>query len=160
MTYRVVGHDQQVYGPVSAEQLHQWQAEGRVNFSTYILPEGATEWRPLSALPEFGTPPTMQMPPAPIVKQTNDLAVAGLVCGVLSNVCVCVGALSAILGIVFSIIALTRADAFPERRGRGMAVAGLVLSALGLTWHWLLPWVLIGLLPLHSFAFRRFWHFP
>jgi hypothetical protein len=51
--YKIVGGDQKVYGPISAEQLRQWFSEGRINAATSILPDGATEWSPLSALPEF-----------------------------------------------------------------------------------------------------------
>ena len=32
--YKIIGSDQKVYGPVTAEQLRQWLAEGRVNPST------------------------------------------------------------------------------------------------------------------------------
>jgi hypothetical protein len=51
--YKIIGGDQKEYGPVSAEQIRQWIAEGRANGQTLVLPQGATEWRPLSALPEF-----------------------------------------------------------------------------------------------------------
>ena len=56
--YRIIGADQKEYGPVTAEQLRQWLAEGRVSAQTQVLPEGATEWGPLGNLPEFaGTAP-------------------------------------------------------------------------------------------------------
>ena len=51
--YRIIGGDQKEYGPVSTEQLRQWLAEGRVNAQTSVQAEGATEWKPLSAFPEF-----------------------------------------------------------------------------------------------------------
>lgn len=51
--YKIIGADQKEYGPVSAEQLRQWLAEGRVNLQTQVLAEGATEWTPLGSLPEF-----------------------------------------------------------------------------------------------------------
>ncbi len=51
--YKIIGADQKEYGPVTAEQLRQWLAEGRVSAQTQVLPEGATEWRPLGNLPEF-----------------------------------------------------------------------------------------------------------
>jgi hypothetical protein len=52
--YKIIGADQKEYGPVSVEQLRQWIAEGRVNAQTLVRPEGETEWRPVSAYPEFG----------------------------------------------------------------------------------------------------------
>ena len=51
--YRIIGGDQKEYGPISAEVLRQWAAEGRVSGQTSVWSEGATEWKPLSAFPEF-----------------------------------------------------------------------------------------------------------
>ena len=51
--YKIIGADQKEYGPVTAEQLRQWLAEGRVSAQTQVLPEGATEWKALGSLPEF-----------------------------------------------------------------------------------------------------------
>ncbi|HTL18819.1 MAG TPA: GYF domain-containing protein [Patescibacteria group bacterium] len=51
--YKIIGADQKEYGPVSADQLRQWVSEGRVNGQTMVYSEGATEWKPLSAFPEF-----------------------------------------------------------------------------------------------------------
>jgi len=51
--YRIIGADQKEYGPVSADQLRRWIAEGRASGASLIRPEGATEWQPLSAFPEF-----------------------------------------------------------------------------------------------------------
>jgi hypothetical protein len=67
--FKIIGADQQQYGPVSAEQIRQWIAEGRANAQTLALAEGSTEWKSLGSLPEFAealarlapTPP----PPAP-----------------------------------------------------------------------------------------------
>jgi hypothetical protein len=68
--YKIIGADGNEYGPVSAEQLRQWLAEGRINAQTKVRPEGATEWKLFSDLPEFaaavpsGPPPTMAIIPA------------------------------------------------------------------------------------------------
>jgi uncharacterized membrane protein len=51
--YKIIGADKKEYGPVSAEQLRQWVAEGRVNAQTSIQAEGATEWKPVSTFSEF-----------------------------------------------------------------------------------------------------------
>ncbi len=65
--YKIIGGDQKEYGPVSTEQLRQWLAEGRVNAQTPVQAEGATEWKPLSAFPEFAamssSPVTPGAPP-------------------------------------------------------------------------------------------------
>ena len=60
--YKIIGGDDHEYGPVSAEQLRQWIAEGRANAQTRVQSEGSTEWKTLRELPEFagafaGAPP-------------------------------------------------------------------------------------------------------
>jgi hypothetical protein len=70
--YRIIGADGNQYGPISAEQLRQWIAEGRANAQTKVLAEGTMEWKPLSEFPEFfggAAPPpgapTTPPPPGP-----------------------------------------------------------------------------------------------
>jgi hypothetical protein len=67
--YKLIGADQKEYGPVGAEQIRQWIAEGRANGETRIQPEGAADWRPLSQFPEFSAAlqarvQTVNQPPA------------------------------------------------------------------------------------------------
>ena len=52
--------------------------------------------------------------------------------------CCCYGLPFNILGIVFSIIALTQLKANPRQQGKGMAIAGLICS--------ILSFILIGVL--------------
>src|SRR5258706_15873907 len=54
--YRIVGADGREYGPISADQLRQWVAEGRANAQTRVLAEGTTEWKTVGELPEFASP--------------------------------------------------------------------------------------------------------
>jgi hypothetical protein len=145
--YKVTGDDQKIYGPASVAQIRQWQAEGRVNSATLLQAEGSNEWKPLSSTPEFGTPPVVTMPPTAAVQRDNGMATAGLVFGVLSNVCCCGGIVCGILGIIFSVMALSRHETHPQQGGKGMALAGLILSVVGLSWHCFLP-LLFGRLPL------------
>lgn len=51
--YKIIGADQKEYGPVSADQLRQWMAEGRVNAQTLVRAEGQDAWQPLGTLAEF-----------------------------------------------------------------------------------------------------------
>lgn len=51
--FKIRGSDGQEYGPVSLDQLQRWLREGRVGPPTPVQREGATDWQPLSALPEF-----------------------------------------------------------------------------------------------------------
>ena len=103
--YKIIGADGQQYGPVTAEQLRLWIADGRLNARSLIQAEGATEWKPLSACPEFvgdlkpPTPPPglgsalQPFPPAPpyappapvnpaIAAKASSKIAAGI-CGVL-----------------------------------------------------------------------------
>ena len=136
-TYKLIGADGRLYGPVSAEQLRQWIAEGRANAQTQTLAEGAAEWKPLGALPEFAghfvppVPPTIR-PPSYSARKTNSYAMAGLIFGILAFLCCC-KFLFASLGIIFSLIGLSQINQQPEAyEGRGIAIAGLVLSILSL----------------------------
>ena len=51
--YKIIGADGQQYGPVTAEQVREWIATHRANAQTQAQAEGATDWKPLSAFPEF-----------------------------------------------------------------------------------------------------------
>ena len=96
--YKIIGADGKEYGPISAEQLRQWIAEGRVNAQTRVMPEGATEWRVLAEFPEFiparpgaesATPP---MTGAPVGGAVSLDQVSGPAIGLM---------ITAILGILF-----------------------------------------------------------
>lgn len=67
--YRIIGADGKEYGPITAEQLGHWIAEGRANGQTRVRPEASPEWRLLSELPEFaevlGARPRIQAAAAP-----------------------------------------------------------------------------------------------
>jgi GYF domain 2 len=141
--YKVIGSDQQVYGPVSAAQLQQWMAEGRVNLATLVQLEGSADWKPLSSVPQFAAPPPVSMPRPPARAQSDGLALGGLICGILSIVCCCASPIFGILGLVFSIIVLGRHQDYPAESSRQTALAGLILSIIGLIWHSLLPFFLI-----------------
>lgn len=140
--YRILGADGKEYGPVNAEQMRRWIAEGRANAQTRTLAEGTLEWKPLAQFPEFSlllpNPPQItSLPPSysyPTGRSTNSFAVMGFVFGLLSvtgGLC-CFGYLFLILGLVFSLIGLSQIKSHPELYdGKGLAIAGLVLSILG-----------------------------
>jgi hypothetical protein len=142
--YKIIGADGKEYGPISAEVLRQWLAEGRADRQTKVLPEGATEWKTVADLPEFATaPPSAVAPPAtpgPIslspVPRNNSYAVAGLTLGILSltfGLCCCYGLPFSVPGIICSSIALNQIKRDPSiQQGKGMAIAGLVLSIVSI----------------------------
>jgi GYF domain 2 len=51
--YRIIGADGMEYGPVSADNIRQWIAEGRVNSETKLQVEGEEPWLRLAQVPEF-----------------------------------------------------------------------------------------------------------
>jgi len=164
-TYKIIGADGRPYGPVSAEQLRQWVAEGRANAHTQTLAEGAPEWKPLGAQPEFAGHFAPPVPPVigplaggrPAVAggiQTNSFAMAGMILGILSFVC-CFKFLFGALGLIFSLIGLSQIREHPERyEGRSLAIAGLVLSIVGL-----LMAVVVILFGLAMGPYHMMWHY-
>ena len=63
--YTIIGGDKKEYGPVSAAEVRQWLAEGRLDGNSLMRQENDTEWRPLSTFLEFApaTAPPAQNPP-------------------------------------------------------------------------------------------------
>jgi hypothetical protein len=141
--YKIIGADGKIYGPASAEQMRQWLAEGRANAQSQTLADGAAEWKPFGALPEFAghfapqTPPVIgPLPPGTSAAgqppRTSGFATTGLVLGILSFAC-CPKFLFGTLGLVFSLIGLSQINRHPGLyEGRALAIAGIVLSSASL----------------------------
>jgi hypothetical protein len=51
--YKIIGGDQKQYGPISADELRQWIAEGRLSGYSLASVEGGAEWKPLATFTEF-----------------------------------------------------------------------------------------------------------
>jgi hypothetical protein len=142
--YKIIGADGKEYGPISLEVLRQWMAEGRANAETRVLPEGVTEWKTVASLPELkiiaptasiptNAPATISLPPRP---RNNSYAVAGLTLGILGmtvGLCCCYGFPFSIPGLICSTIGLNKIKQDPvNEQGRGLAIAGLVLSIVAI----------------------------
>lgn len=65
--YKIIGADGKEYGPITAEQLKQWIAEGRANQQTKVLVDGETEWKTIAEIPEFAAGQFVPPPPTPVV---------------------------------------------------------------------------------------------
>ncbi len=144
--YKIIGADGKEYGPIPGEVLRQWIVEGRADARTRVLAEGSAEWRPLAEVPEVSGMLAAAPAPAPAAPaaaapagpapRTNPMAVSGLIMGILALTCAaccCYGLPFNVLGVVFSSIALSQIKQDPAgQKGRGMAVAGLVLSILSI----------------------------
>jgi len=82
--YKIIGGDQKEYGPVTADELRRWIAEGRLNGQSPVQTEGNDEWRPLSMFPEFAEALRAQTgvaappPGAPMVPANSQLWTAQL----------------------------------------------------------------------------------
>jgi hypothetical protein len=76
--YKILGADQQEYGPVTADQVRQWIAEGRANGATLAQAEGSAEWLPLSSFADFAEALAAKAPPSPAPIPIATAAGAGL----------------------------------------------------------------------------------
>ena len=157
--YIIIGGDGKEYGPKPESEVREWITEGRLNAQSQIKVQGDDEWKELGNLQEFaenlyGATPVALQPPqptssTPVAQQhqlpyhqysaqaqggTNSMAVAGMICGIVSLIgpCCCLLQPVTILGIIFSCIALSQIKANPHQAGKSMAIAGLICSILSL----------------------------
>ncbi len=143
--YTVKGQDQKDYGPVNAEQIRLWLAQGRVDAGTFVRAEGAADWRPLASFPELAVaaaPPPLTAPAAPqldnpfatIVPYRNAPALIAYYLGVFSLI-PCVGMALGIGAVILGIIGLKQASKHPEAKGKVHAWIGIILGSLVLIAH-------------------------
>ena len=52
--FNILGADQKEYGPVTADQVRQWIAQGRANGQTKMQAVRSPDWKPLAEFPEKG----------------------------------------------------------------------------------------------------------
>jgi len=155
--YRIVGADGRVYGPVVADEIRDWILEGRANAQSHVQAGDTAAWRPLGSYPEFLAALASQnlrtspLPALPLgcatTNGTNGMALAGFIFGLLSFptiCCCCLTVPCAIMGIIFSWIGLEQSNRNQFVGGRGLAIAGLVLSLAGLLLY--VIFMLFGLL--------------
>jgi hypothetical protein len=143
--YKILGTDQKQYGPVTVDQLRQWINEGRANAQTLVQAEGSTEWKPLSAFPEFAdalATTTVSTPAALYSSETGAITerVSGpanglMAVAIIGFVLQAAGLVMNLAGVGFA-TAGRHADAMPAMfKGAagiasavvGMAVSGLIL---------------------------------
>jgi Domain of unknown function (DUF4190)/GYF domain 2 len=131
--YKVLGSDGKEYGPVSADQLRQWIAQGRAVRDTKIQPEGSTDWKLLSELPEFSAafasapPPSTAQTTVSGPAQTSGLAIASVICGALGFF-TCI---TSPIGLILGISAQNQIKKSEGRiKGSGLATTGIILSCV------------------------------
>ena len=135
--YKILGSDQKEYVPITGDQVRQWIIERRLHPQSLVRLDGSLTWLQLAQLPEFsaalaGAGPAV-MPVTQAAPRTNPMAITGLVMGIIALpafMC-CYGFPFNVLGIIFSTIALSQIKKNPQvEQGKGLAIAGLVLSIL------------------------------
>lgn len=137
--FKLLGTDQKEYGPVSADQIRQWIAQGRANSQTKAQAARTTDWKPLADFPEFGdalqtaAPPAGQPAPAAGAQppaappKTSGLGVTSLVLGCL-GLFTC--GITALVGLILGIITLVRINkSNGHLGGKGIALSGTIVSA-------------------------------
>jgi hypothetical protein len=135
-TYTVIGSDQKQYDLVTVDNIRNWIADGRLNAQSLMREESDTEFRPLSAFPEFAdafAAPTVTMgapPPLPTAApaKTSGMAIASLVLGIL-GVFTC--GVTALIGLILGIIAMVKVkNSGGKLGGNGIALAGTIVSGI------------------------------
>ena len=139
--YKIIGADGNEYGPITAEQVRQWVAEGRLNGLSKIQVDGSGIWVQLRDMPEFAAslsppPPAISLsaprpPSAAGAPPNNPLAVWALGTGIASMAC-CFMPLLSVASIVLGAVAHSQINQNPNQGGRGLATTGIVLGSISL----------------------------
>jgi len=145
------GENGQHYGPVDENGIRQAIATGAVQPHTLVWREGMPNWLPLSQVPELAAPAAVYPQGAygapygvPYIP-TNGLAIASMVCGIVSIFLCWLAAAGAIPAVICGHMALARIKESPvPMGGRGMALAGLILGYI---------WIGLSVIGIAAFAF-------
>jgi len=138
--YKLLAADQKEYGPVSADQIRTWIAQGRANARTQLQAAGSAKWKPLAEFPEFAdalraaaSPAARRSSSAGVQRaaaapKTSGLAITSLVLGCLGLLTL---GITSLVGLILGIIALVRIHkSGGQVGGKGMALAGTIVSAV------------------------------
>lgn len=138
--YKIIGADGKEYGPITADQLRAWIAEGRANAHTKILPEGTTDWRPLSEFPDLLPAGTKTSAPPPLsapafaasdaAEKVNGPALALMILAGLNLALSAVGLLMNLLGSSMSMFNDGPQQAWGNMFSGGLGVASSSLGIL------------------------------
>jgi len=142
--YHIVGSDNQPHGPINADTLNQWIAQGRANGQTMTRLDGSQEWKPLENYPEFGAA-LVHTPPVPgqeqgdatggLIPYKNKHALIGYYmafAGLLVGCIPAVGAPYSIATIWMGVKGLKNVKANPVVKGTAHAWIAIILGAVEL----------------------------
>ena len=117
--------------PVPEEPVEEPHQEAPQPESTPVSASAGYQAANAQLPPSYSNPnyssQTGSAPAAP--SATNGLAIAGFVCSLVFFP-VGLGALTAIAGLILSIMGLSTAKTLPENKGHGLALAGTIISAV------------------------------
>jgi hypothetical protein len=157
-----VAHDGKQFGPLSVEEVKARLLSGEFKPTDLAWSEGNVDWQPLSSFPGImgpasqavapplpANPPQLPTAPPPLAPETSGLAIASVICGVLSiTILPC---FSAIPAVICGHLARSKIDARPDLfRGQGMALAGLIMGYIGLALIFIIPFLAGVTLPVFT----------
>ena len=122
--YAVHGEER---GPVSADQIRMLLQAGALRADDFVWNDKLTDWLPAEQIPEFAGFLPSGVKPADGARHVSGMAVSSFVLGLLgTNLLFFLGS---ILAVVFGHLALGQIrDSGGAVRGRGLAIAGLILG--------------------------------
>ncbi len=130
--FKIIGADGKQYGPVSAEQIRQWFAEGRAKPETLVQAEGSADWKPLGQFPELaaaapagGVPPPVSPPLSGNQPRPN--VPTYLVPAIISTIFCC---------MPFGIVAIIFAAQVSTKLNAGDVAGAQKASKNARTWFW------------------------
>lgn len=116
-------------GPVAFAEIERLHAEGELNGESLVWQQGTPTWVKLGTVLGAGgvTAPLAEA-------KTNTLSIVSLVLGILSTPlgCCTVGILTAIPAVICGHMALGQLKQDALQKGKGLAVAGLILGYLSI----------------------------
>jgi len=146
--YYIVGSDNQTHGPINADTLNQWIAQGRANGQTMTRLDDSQEWKPLATFSEFA--PALAHAPSSssaasqsdstggVIPYKNVPALVGYymsVFGLASILLPAIGVLWSIPTVVLGVKGLKKVKANPQLRGTAHAWVAIVLGGFTTIFH-------------------------
>ena len=125
-----------------SEKATQWlPPQERPVAGGWVAPD---ERAPMANRPWQPPPPPASMP-VNVNAQPHPMAIASLICGIIAVVfgLICTFPLPGLLAVIFGFVATTQLRHTPQRPGKGMAIAGIIMGAVNLMFFvfWILWFV-------------------
>lgn len=161
--YKILGADGKEYEAVSAEQIVQWIAEGRLERKSPVFVDGAQDWAFLESVPEFAAAFQRQVPPVrptattksggglnTIIPYKNVRALVAYYLGVFSVIPL-VGIPLGLVAFALGISALGFRKKNPQAGGVVHAWIGILAGGFfGFGWLALTIWFFVAVIARHN----------